>query len=67
MDTLVHETETATFSFALDDITKILNRFENRTQEHDDRLNFLLSSTDNPIKIPEECDYFSSIALDLVT
>ena len=66
MDILVYETETATFSFEFDDITKILNRSKNRTQERDDLLSFLSSITEDPIKIPEECDYFSSIALDLV-
>ena len=67
MGTLVYETETATFSFELDEITQILNRSKNRTQESDDLLNFLSSSTDDPIRIPEECDYFTSIALDLVS
>ena len=66
MDTLVYETETATFSFERDEITKLLNRSENRTQESDDLLSFLSSSIDDPIKIPEECDYFASIVLDLV-
>ena len=66
MDTLVHETETATFSFELDEITEILNRSKNKTQERDELLNFISSSTKDPIKIPEECDYFASIALDLV-
>ena len=66
MDTLVYETETATFSFEREEITKLLNRSENRTQESDDLLSFLSSSIDDPIKIPEECDYFASIVLDLV-
>jgi len=67
MNTVVYETETAAFSFELDEITKILNRPENRTEEGDELLNFLSSSTDDSIKIPEECYYFASIALDLVS
>jgi len=66
MDTLVYETETATFSFELDEITQVLNRSKNRTQESDQLLSFLSSSNDDSIKIPEECDCFSSIALDLI-
>ena len=66
MSIIVYETETATFSFELEDITKVLNRSKNMTQERDDLLNLISSSTDDPIKIPEECDCFASIALDLV-
>jgi hypothetical protein len=66
MDILIYETETAIFSFERDDITQLLNRSKNRTQERDDLRNLISSSTDDPIKIPKECDYFSSIALDLV-
>ena len=66
MDILIYETETATFRFELDEITEFLNRSKNRTQESNDLLNFLLSSSHDPIKIPEKCDYFASIALDLV-
>ena len=66
MGILIYETETATFSFELNDITQVLNRSENSTQESDQLLSFLSSSTDDPIKIPEECDCFASIALDLV-
>ena len=66
MSTVMYENENATFNFGLDEITEILNRSKNRTQEHDELLNFLSSSTDDPIKVPEECDYFASIALDLL-
>jgi len=67
MDILIYETETATFSFKLDEITEVLNRSKNRTQESDDLLNFLSSSSEDPIRIPEECGYFASIALDLIS
>jgi len=66
MSTIIYENENATFNFGLEDVVEILNRSKNRTQEHDELLNFLSSSTDDPIKVPEECDYFSSIALDLI-
>jgi len=67
MSTIVYETEITTFSFELDEITEILNRSENRTEERDKLLTFLRSSSDDSIKIPEKCDYFSSIALDFLS
>jgi len=67
MDILIYETETAIFSFKIDNVAEILNRSENRTEEGDKLLNFLRSSSDDPINIPEECDYFASIALDLIS
>jgi hypothetical protein len=66
MSTLVYETETAAFSFERDEITQFLNRSKNTSQERDDLLNLISSSTDDSIKIPEECDYFASITLNLV-
>jgi len=66
MDILIYETDTATFSFERDEITQLLNRSKNRSQERDDLLNFISSSTEDPIKIPEECYCFPSLALDLV-
>jgi hypothetical protein len=66
MSIIVYETETATFTFERDEITQILNRSKNRTQETDDLLNLISSSTDDPIKIPAECECFVSIALDLL-
>jgi hypothetical protein len=67
MSIIVYETETATFSFERDAITQLLNRSKNTSQESDKLLTFISSSTDDPIKIPEEYDCFSSIALDLVS
>ena len=67
MDILISETETATFSFEVAEATAILNRSEPRTEEGDDPLNFILSSSHNSINIPEKLDYFASITLDLIS
>ena len=53
MDTVTLETDNAVFHFDLDDVTESLNGSETRTEEMNGLLNHLLSSSDEPIKIPE--------------
>ena len=65
MSTVIYENENATFNFGLEDVVEILNRPENKTEERDELLDFLLSSSDDPIKIPEKYNYFAFTLLDL--
>ncbi len=66
MDTVTFETDNAVFHFDLDDVTESLNGSETRTEEMNGLLNHLLSSSDDPIKIPEKYGCFGYIALDLI-
>ena len=66
MDTVTLETDNAVFHFDLDDVTESLNGSETRTEEMNGLLNHLLSSSDEPIKIPKKYGCFGYIALDLI-
>ena len=66
MDTVTLETDNAVFHFDLDDVTESINRSETRTEEMNGLLNHLLSSSDDPIKIPKKYGCFGYIALDLI-
>ena len=66
MDTVSYEAENAVFHFDLDDVAESLSGSETRTEEMNGLLNHLLSSSDEPIKIPRKYGCFGYIALDLI-
>ena len=63
------QTESCSFYFTVNDVKERLDHY--KSEHNVDKAiylsNFLKSSSDEPIKIPEEDKYFGYIALDLIS
>ncbi len=69
MTLVLFQTKNAVFEFDLTEVKERLNRYisEHNVDEAIQILGLISSSFDDPIKIPEEYDYFGFIALDLIS
>ena len=66
MTAINFQTENSSFYFTLNDVKERLNHYSSahNVDEAAHLLNLLKSSPDEPIKIPEENNYFGYIALE---
>ena len=69
MSKIIYETEEAVFEF---DLPSGIRKLEHYASAHNideaaELLNFIAESSDESITIPEKYDYFSHIALDLLS
>ncbi len=69
MTSILFQTENAIFEFDLTEVKESLNQYisEHNVDEAIQILDLISSSSDDPIKIPQEYDYFGYIALDLIS
>ena len=69
MTLVLFQTKNAVFEFDLTEVKERLNHYisEHNIDEAIQILDLISSSSDDPIKIPEEYDYFGFIALDLIS
>ncbi len=69
MTSVLFQTKNSAFEFDLAEVKKRLNQYisEHNVEEAIQILGLISSSSDDPIKIPEEYDYFGYIALDLIS
>ncbi len=69
MTLVLFQTKNAVFEFDLTEVKERINHYisEHNTDEAIQILDLITSSSDDPIKIPEEYDYFGYIALDLIS
>ena len=68
MSKLIYTTDEATFEF---DLPPAIEKLEHYASEHNvdearELINFIAESSEESITIPEKCDYFSYVALDLI-
>ncbi len=69
MTLVLFQTKNAVFEFDIAEVKERLNHYisEHNIDEAIQILDLITSSFDNPIKIPDEYDYFGFIALDLIS